>query len=179
MALNSCSGSQFIVCGAGLERRWQGPWAGHDVRVPGGIIQDRARVQQSWKTEGVSLSRGWPPKLMTVSPSPQTHQGSSHCFPNSYSTLNRRHNSPLVGFVLGTNVPTKWINLKNLMLNERSQTETINIGFQSYVEFKKQNKWAKKKKKRDNLKNRILNTKNKLVVTRGRMGYMGKISIED
>ena len=43
-----------------------------------------------------------------------------------------------------------------------SQRKTNTVWFHSYVEFKKQSKWTKKK--RDKSENKLLNVENKLVV---------------
>ena len=42
--------------------------------------------------------------------------------------------------------------LQSIMLSEMSQSETNTIVFHSYVEFNKQNKWAKGKREKKNKK---------------------------
>ena len=68
---------------------------------------------------------------------------------------------------------TMWMELECIMLSKISQSEK-DRWFHSYVDFKKQNKWAKEKKERerDEPRNRFLTTENKLIFTR--VGGWGK-----
>ena len=67
---------------------------------------------------------------------------------------------------------TTWVDLEGIMLSEKHQRKVDTIWFHSYVEFKKQYKWAKGEKRETNQE--IDSTiENKLMVTRGEVGGMG------
>ena len=76
-----------------------------------------------------------------------------------------------------------WMQLESIMLSEISQRKTKTIWFHSYVDFKKQNKWAKGKKRereRGKPRNGLLTIENKLMVIRGDVGgEMGEIGDGD
>ena len=63
-----------------------------------------------------------------------------------------------------------WMDLENIMLSEISHRKTNDVGFHLYVESK-----GKKKQKTKTKNHYLIDTENRLVVTRGRGWQTGKM----
>ena len=74
---------------------------------------------------------------------------------------------------------TAWIDLESIMLSEICQNKTNTIWFHPYEEFKKQNKWAKEKKRKRQSKKQTLNYREQICGYQRGGGWWEMVEIGD